>query len=152
MAYAETTTVPFEKSIAEIIGLVRKHGAEQIGQMELPDNYVIGFRLADRMVRFTLPFPTLEQMPKRDGRNSALTDSQRMGRLDQAKRQRGRALMLVIKAKLESVESGIETIEEAFLANIVGADSRTVYERIKGPLALEYEQGRAVGLLPDYSG
>lgn len=152
MPYAETTTIAFERSIAEIITLVRKAGAEQIGQMEFPENYVIGFKIADRMVRFTLPFPAIDEMPTRDGRRSLLSDAQRQDRLDQRKRQRGRALMLVIKAKLESVESGIETIEEAFLANIVGADSRTVYERIKEPLALEYEQGRAVGLLPDYSG
>ena len=71
---------------------------------------------------------------------------------EQAVRQRWRALALVIKAKLESVESGIETTEQAFLANVVVmADGFTVYERIKQPIALEYQTGKpsaSAGLLP----
>ena len=41
-------------------------------------------------------------------------------------RRRWRALLLVIKAKLESVESGIETFEEAFASQIVLANGQTV--------------------------
>ncbi len=54
---------------------------------------------------------------------------------------RGRALLLVIKAKLESVESGIETLEQAFLAHVVMANGQTVYERISEGIALEYLTG-----------
>ena len=32
MAYAETTIVPFERSMSEIVGIVRKAGAVQIIQ------------------------------------------------------------------------------------------------------------------------
>ena len=142
MAYAETTTVPFEKSIAEIIGAVRKAGAEQIGQFEGPDYYAVQFVLGDRLIRFHLPFPSLDTMPTRSGNNVALTHVQRRDKLGQRKRQRGRALLLVIKAKLESVESGIETLEQAFLAHVVMADGKTVYERIAEPIALEYQSGR----------
>ena len=42
---------------------------------------------------------------------------------DQACRQRWRALLLVIKAKLEAVTAGISTIETEFLANIVLPDN-----------------------------
>lgn len=147
MAYAEGTEVAFEKSIAEIISLVRKHGAERIGQMEHPTFFMIAFELAGRNLRFRLPFPSIEEMPVKDGRGAVLEPHQRRARLDQRKRQRGRALMLVIKAKLESVESEIETVEEAFLANVVGADGQTIYERVSGPLALEYQTGKAVPLL-----
>lgn len=139
MAYAEKTEIAFEKSIAEIIGLVRRAGAEQIGQMEETDRFVIGFKLAERLIRFVLPFPSLDEIPTRDGNNRVLGDAQRRDRLDQRKRQRGRALMLVIKAKLEGVEAGIETIEEAFLANVVMSDGQTIYERVAAPMALEYQ-------------
>lgn len=142
MAYAEGTTVPFDKSVSEIVTLVRKAGAEQIGQMEDVGYFTVGFRLADRLIRFRVDFPSLDQMPKFDGRQRMLTPAQRQDRLTQAKRQRGRALLLVIKAKLESVESGIETIEQAFLANVVMSDGRTVYERVAEPMALEYREGR----------
>ena len=40
----------------------------------------------------------------------------------QACRQRWRALLLIIRAKLEAVESGITTLESEFLANIVLPD------------------------------
>ncbi len=36
--------------------------------------------------------------------------------------------MLSIKAKLESVASGIETFEEAFLADVIVDDGQTVYD------------------------
>lgn len=151
MAYAETTSVAFGRSVSEIITLIKRHGAGQIGQMDDTGWFAIQFKIEDRMIRFHLPFKTLDEMPTHDGRNSVLSDKQRLDRLEQSKRQRGRALMLVIKAKLESAESGIETIEQAFLANVVMADGQTVYERVAQPLALEYETGApdvTMGLLP----
>lgn len=141
MTYAATTEVAFEKSVAEMIMLIKRRGASQIGQFEGDDFFAIQFMVKDRLIRFTLPIPALGEMPTRDGRGVALSASQRQDRLAQARRSRGRALLLVIKAKLESVESGIETIEEAFLANVVMADGKTVYERIKAPLAVEYQSG-----------
>lgn len=142
MAYAEGTTVPFEKSISEIITALKKAGAERIGQFEDTGFYAVQFHLADRMVRFRVPFKPLTDIPMRDGRGMMLTAAQRAARFDAARRQRGRALLLVIKAKLESVESGVETFEEAFLAHVVMSDGHTVYERISQGLALEYQQGR----------
>jgi len=151
MAYAETTSVAFERSVSEIVTLIKRHGAQQIGQMDDPAWFAIQFKLDDRMIRFHLPFKTIADMPTRDGRGSILSDKQRADKLEQSKRQRGRALMLVIKAKLESVASGIETIEQAFLANVVMANGQTVYDRVAQPLALEYETGApdvTMGLLP----
>ncbi|MET0373980.1 MAG: hypothetical protein ABW128_06945 [Rhizorhabdus sp.] len=149
MAFAEGTTVAFEKSIAEIVGTLRKSGAQRIGQEEGPDQYLIQFLLQDRLIRFRLPLPKLESMPTMNGRRETLTAPQRRDKLDQAVRQRGRALLLVIKAKLESVESKIETLEEAFLANVVMADGMTVYERVAQPIQMEYESGKPqVMMLP----
>lgn len=146
MSYAEDTKVPFEKSVADIVGLLKRAGANQIGQMDDKRFYAIQFTLADRMIRFRLPLQSLDEMPRVNGRNQTLTLAQRKERLAQAHRSRARALLLVIKAKLESVESNIETIEQAFLANVVMADGATVYDRIAGPIALEYQSGRPSGV------
>lgn len=151
MTYAAKTSVAFEKSVSEIVALVKRAGAMQVAQQDMEDSYTIAFRLDDRLIKFHLPTPLLDEMPLRDRRRSTLSKQQRISRLEQAKRQRGRALWLVIKAKLESVESGIETIEQAFLANIVMSDGATVYERVSQPIAIEYQQGRpdtSIGLLP----
>lgn len=151
MAYAETTSVPFERSISEIITTIKGHGAAQIGQFEGEDFFAVQFSIADRLIRFRLPLSALSEVPTHDGRRRTLDRNQRLTRLDQLRRSRGRALLLVIKAKLESVESGIETIEQAFLANVVMADGATVWERVSGPIALEYKEGapnQALGFLP----
>lgn len=139
MAYAEYTKVPFDRSVNEIIAAARKAGADQFGQFEDGSLFAIQFTLKERMIRFRI----------------SLSDPKSRRGGDQIRRQRGRALLLVIKAKLESVESGIETIEQAFLANVVMSDGHTVYERIREPIALEYQEGRPTatsGLLPPPGG
>jgi hypothetical protein len=47
------------------------------------------------------------------------TETQAQRAWEQAVRQRWRALVLVIKAKLEAVESGITSFEDEFLAHTV---------------------------------
>lgn len=129
MAFAEYTKVPIDKTRADIERMMVKAGATHFASFLEPGKAMIGFRLKDRNIRFDLPLP------------AKLSDQQR--------RSKWRALMLVIKAKVESFESWIETFEEAFLAHIVvgGTGGRTVYEEIKEPLALGYE-GKDVPLLP----
>lgn len=143
MAYGKDTEVAFERSIAEIVGLVRKAGADRIAQMEECDRFTLSFVIGDRAVRFRVPFPT-----------PADVEAQRGPRQDplrveaQMRRQRGRALLLVIKAKIESVEIGVETFEQAFLANIVlPGDGATVYDRIAQPIAVEYRTAQPSPLL-----
>ena len=56
--------------------------------------------------------------------------------------------MLCIKAKLESVASGIETFEEAFLAHVIVDDGQTVYDYVRPKLVEIAETGAIVPLLP----
>ncbi len=59
----------------------------------------------------------------------------------QAERQRWRALLLVLKAKLEAVESKIATFESEFLSHIVLPDDRTVAQHVMPLIAQAYETG-----------
>lgn len=138
MAFAENTSVAFEKSIAEIVGLVRKAGAKRIAQYEEDDAFQISFELAGRLIRFRVVLALRYDGPRKNGN----FDPVRW--VEQRNRQRARALLLVIKAKLESVESEVETFEQAFLANVVMADGMTVHERIAEHVALEYSSGKVV--------
>lgn len=142
MAYAENTTVAFEKSIADIIGILRKSGADQIGQMESRQSFTLQFTMQDRMVRFRVHFPNADQIKRMTGPRQDAAKVE-----EQWRRQRGRALLLVIKAKLESVESTVETFEQAFLANVVLSDGSTLYERVQEPIAIEYQTGRPSPML-----
>ncbi len=63
-------------------------------------------------------------------------------------KQRWRALLLRIKAKLESVASNIETFGGAFLAHVVMPDNRTVYEHTAPRIAQIAKGGEMQPLLP----
>lgn len=125
MKYAKRTRVPVTTSRAEIERTVLRYGADQFGSAFAENRAMIQFRLGKKdqgwLLRFHLPLPH--------------TDPQ-----DQ--RQRWRALALVIKAKLESCESGIETIEQAFMANIVTPSGQTMAEIVVPQLKEMREQGR----------
>lgn len=147
MAFAAKTEVPVEKSIAEIIGLVKRAGAVHVLQYEEPTGFTVQFEIMNRLVRFRVPLPTLDEMPTRNGNSVVLTKHQRIDRRDQACRQRARALKLVIHAKLESVESGVETFEQVFLPNIVLSNGETVYDRVKANIAVEYQSAAPTALM-----
>ena len=98
MKYAARTKVPVGQSRTEIERLLVKYSAARIMFGFDSTRAIIGFAMGERLVRFELALP--------EGDNQGV-------------RQRWRALLLAIKAKLESVECGIETFEEAFLAHII---------------------------------
>ena len=150
--FAENTSVPVEKSRAEIEKLVVRYGADQFASGWDGERALINFRMRGRYVRFILP------LPDRKSREFTYTPRSHQPRsidsareaYDGAVRQRWRALALVIKARLEAVESGISSFEEEFLANLVipTADGpRTLGEWAIPEVARAYESG-AMALLP----
>jgi hypothetical protein len=112
-----------------------RYGATRFAYFVEPKGAVILFEVHSRRLRFNLP---LEEG------TSAKVDRQR--------RQRWRALLLCIKAKLESVASNIETFEEAFLAHVVMPDNRTVYKHTAPRIAQIAKGGELQPLLPGPSG
>lgn len=114
----------------------------------------IQFKMNDRLVRFTIPMPDRDEFRltakgrKRPGGESAVDSA-----WEQAIRQRWRALSLVIKAKLEAVESKIEEFGQAFFANIVvPGTGKTVYEMARGEVAIAYEKGSPPTMLLGFGG
>lgn len=65
--YAENTTVPVEKSRAEIETLLKKHGATAFFSAfdETARTAMIGFRLKDRMFRIEVRAPAHHEAPRR---------------------------------------------------------------------------------------
>lgn len=125
--YAADTTVAVGRSKAAIEDLLRQHGATEFATGWDPTHDKMQFRLFDRTIRFTLPRPdkTLRKFTH-DGRGSRRSTVQMAKVLDQADRQRWRALYLVIRAKLEAVEAGISIFEQEFLSFIVTSNDLTV--------------------------
>lgn len=148
--FAAQTSVPVEKSKAEIEAMLAKYGADSFASGWEGDVAQIAFRCRGRFVRFrlTLPSRTDERFTifirKTKYTNSRYRRSDEEARRlwEQGCRQAWRALALVVKAKLEAVESGISTFEEEFLAHIVLPDQRTVSQFIGPAIKQAYETGK----------
>lgn len=147
--FAENTSVSVEKSRAEIESLIVRYGATHTAFMSAPGRAVICFEAKARRIMFELPLPDRsEKRFQRDGRGSMRPAQKVTEAWEQACRQHWRALALVIKAKLEAVESGITAFEDEFLAHIVMPDGQTVATHIKPRIAQAYEEGNMLPLLP----
>lgn len=147
--YAEATSVSSEKSRADIERTLNRYGADQFMYGWRGDSALVAFRLLNRQVRFILPMPSKEDAEfttTETGR--ARKPPAALAAWEQATRQRWRALALVIKAKLEAVESGITVFDEEFLAHIVLPDGSTVGETAIPRIAAAYESGKMPNLLP----
>lgn len=145
MAYADNTSVPVERSRAEIERIVSSAGADAFSSGWRGDDAAISFRLRDRYVRFTLTVPKIEdcRFDARDryGNRMRQTDDGRRRKHDQERRRLWRCLLLVIKGKCEAVASGIVTFEQEFLPYIVLPDGRTLAEAVVPAIDEAYRTG-----------
>ena len=125
MKYAENTSVSVGKTRMEIDDLVTRAGARNVVTMVLGDGRAcVMFTMSDRSVKFTMPLPDKSAFAKRIVRGwpKANPPERQLKDWEQACRSGWRALFLTIKAKLISVDSKVETFEEAFMPHIVVAD------------------------------
>lgn len=152
--FASKTEVPAEKTRAEIESTVRRYGADGFLSGWEGRSAMVQFRSAGRYVRLTMELPDRDDREFTTYRQGSTTfrrvDSQAQKLWEQACRQRWRAMLLLIKAKLEAVESGIVTFEQEFLPQIVMPEGGTVYQHVKERVAIAYETGKMPALLPDY--
>jgi hypothetical protein len=148
--YAAKTEVSTARSKAEIETLLERYGADRFMTGWGDGQAFLGFRCEARMLKFVLPFPEFgEFQATPTGRTRAANVVNRA--YDQEVRRRWRALALVIKAKLEAVETGITTFESEFLAHIVMPDGKTVAEHTIPKIEDAYSTGRRVKLLTAFS-
>jgi hypothetical protein len=142
--YAADTSVSVEKSEAEIRSILRRYGAEGFAMGEANGQAQVMFQVADRRIVMRLTLPrrdderfTHARVNGSDTRYRRSSDQAILKAWEQACRQKWRALALCIKAKLESVESGIETFDQAFLAHVMLPSGETVGEHMARPENLQ---------------
>lgn len=130
--FAERTSVPAGKSRSDIEDLLRKHGATQTFTGTDSDNQVLhcGFSIEGRQVKMRA------------------TTANGKGPAEQRERQAWRALLLLVKGKLEMIAMGYTTFEVEFLANLVLPNGSTVADDVLPKVAKAYESGKMPNLLP----
>lgn len=107
--YADKTNVSADKSLMEIRATLTRYKATGFAFGEADGKIAVSFEMKKRRVRFTVPLPAAdaEDIVYKKVNQSRVrhqrTPQQQNDQYQQAVNQRGRALLLVIKAKLESV-------------------------------------------------
>lgn len=144
--FAAGTNIDESKSRMEIERILKRYGASKF-MFGWDDNAsMIVFEAYNRRIKFLLPTPTIEEFretPKGKIRTRKIMEIAH----DLETKRRWRALALVIKAKLEAVNSGISTFEQEFMANILLPDGETVGEWISPQLDQIYLNGKMPPLL-----
>ena len=130
--YAEGTKVSVESSRGEISGILAKHGVERMGWQTGPQGDELMFELSGHAFRFQIVKPTLEEVRDRyvadGGRWNLVYDPS--AKVAAEWRRRWRANVLLLKAKLEFIESGDTTLERELLPYMLTSGGRTVAELI----------------------
>jgi len=133
MTYAKKTPVPADRTRGEIEQTLSRYGATGFAYGTEIGRAMIGFQTKERRIRFVLPLVP----PQHATQDQAA----------QFVRSRWRALLLSIKAKLEAVESGIESFDEAFMSHIVMPNGQTMAEHSLPYIKEAYSTGKMPPLL-----
>lgn len=129
--FAVDTKVAVTQTRSEIEQVLTRFGATSFAFAMQERGATVMFECGGRRIRFDLPLPKAESDAK----------TARQGR------EKWRALFLSIKAKLVSVDTEIETFEEAFLAHVVLADGSTVGQMTLPAIEQQYKTGKMTPLL-----
>lgn len=137
--------MPADRSRAEIERTLQRFGADQFMYGWGDGTAVIGFRIAGRAVRLTLPMPDEhDPMIALTPAGRERSASQRQEEYEKEVRRRWRSLAAVIKAKLVAVSDGISSVEREFFADLILPSGQTMLEHVSPQLA----EGRLPELMP----
>lgn len=127
--YAEGTAVPVSRSRDEVYRILERYGAKEhlVGGDE--SRITVGFRLKGRLIQVDRPLPSVRSFPSKAG-------------YDREVRRQWRVLILVIKGRMELIDDGAESVEQAFAAYLMLPDGSTAGARIGAYVDRAYETGQ----------
>lgn len=112
--YAEDTEVPVTRSQGEVRDLLRKAGAGRLAIMdEVDGSAVIMFEHGNRGYKLAIAADAKAKNPAQD------------------ERRRWRVLVLLVKAKVNSVLEGVTTIEREFFADTILPNGKLLLEEAR---------------------
>lgn len=159
--YAEGTSVPVSRSREELQRILERAGALEIAFATGAGGRArCAFRLKSTGLLVALEVPPVDpaalarklgirsdRYSKKEGR-WLKPHELALAKADGEHRRRWRALLLVVKAKLEAIASGISTFEGEFMAGVVLANGRTLEAELAPKLKELAESGAVPSLLP----
>lgn len=145
--YAKGTEVPVDRTRAELERLLAAHGATGFGYGWDSGRHRVVFRIADRMIRLEISGPERTEFVKTPTGRSR-TAQQITEQVAAETRRRWRSLLLVTRARFVAVEDGVQTLQDAFMADVVLPDGQTVSEWLHPQLDTAYATAEMPALLP----
>lgn len=147
--FAKGTHVPVETTEADLKRLLRQYGADAVVVGWDGPTSTVAFRLQGRQVRYTIQKPLrtdtiITHYPSGKPRPA----NRQADAIADEHRRRWRALLLIVKAKLELVASGDADFADEFLAHTMLSDGSTVREWMGPQLEHVYQTGQMPSLLP----
>lgn len=131
--YAATTTVPVGRSRDELEATLTRYGVTSFGVINEPHAVTVAFRSGEHNYRIVIPLPDPKDRRFAYGPGGgARTQKGREDALSQETRARWRALLLVVKARLELAHLLGQPVASAFTEFRVLGDGRTVQEHVTG--------------------
>ena len=130
------------RSRYELERVLGRYGASDFALVEADASAAIQFALQGRCVQLALPLPDPNAPPfthTPSGRPRTVTAQERA--YEQALREHWRALLLAVRGKLQSVESGISTFEDEFAGFLVPQFHEEKTARRKRPKAVNWLLG-----------
>jgi hypothetical protein len=124
--YAAGTRVEVNRSRDELESLLDRIGADSVATMRDSAAAAVAFRLTGRNYVLRLPFLTEEEIRKR----RRVTKGQMASAMAQSSRERWRALLLLVKAKIVAIDTGVTTPEAEFLAHAMLPTGQTLGEHL----------------------
>lgn len=143
--YAQGTSVSAERSQDEIRSFLRKRGADQFLMGEDDNGITFMFRMEARIFRFIIKVPDETEFLFTDAGRKRKPEAVRK-EVEGEWRRRWRVLGLVLKAKMELVDTGVVELEEEFLAHLLTDDGHTVYEHVR--MAVDGKGSKLLGTMP----
>ncbi len=144
--FAEGTEIDASRSMHEVITLLRRHGAEDVGYLGRNGYECVVFRVCNRTIRIGFPVPQRDdpQFKKSPTGRRRRNDDLAYREWEREVKRLWRSMVLVVKSKMEAIHSGVATFEQEFLPYVVLGNGRTVAEAIIPQL----EAAEAKGQLP----
>jgi hypothetical protein len=149
--FARNTRVSVDRSQAELQNILRRYGATQIAfgwgtAQDGSEGVLIGFAINKRLIRMKIRFPSKNDV--------AISPAGRRRKSEALEReyiksilQMWRALVLVVKAKLEAITIGLTTIDDEFLGFMVLPSGQTMGEWAHRELEEIYKTGKIPALM-----
>lgn len=145
--YAENTSVPIERSRAEIEHTLSRFGAERFMSGWDQQRAYIAFMAHGRAIRLAIEMPDKAGFARTPKTKKMRAADEAMRAWEQACREKWRGLALLVKAKLVAIDNGDATFENEFLAYTVLPEGQTVSEWLQPQIVQTLATGRMPPLL-----